>query len=293
MKKIICILITFLLISCTEIEHITRPIYRRNVGDNPVVKIKLSTNSSDYRGDIYFDGNDRINEVRLEDYLYSVVASEMPRRFNIEALKAQAVAARTYAVNRLLSNNGSRNYDMFDDQRSQAYNGIKQENEKVRRAVDSTRGIILTYNDNPIDALYTASCGSKTLAAIDYFGKDYPYLQSVDDYSQEEIWKRSINLEDLKNILNSETENIEDVDNLVYLDDMILTKKQFKLKMHLRSPRYTVKLIDGVVYINGEGYGHCVGMSQVGANNLAKKGYDYVQILKHYYTNVELKRIYQ
>lgn len=281
MKKIIYISVLAFLFSCSVVDNVSK---REEITENPTLKIKINALNKRYRGSVYNQDGININELPLEQYLYSVVGSEMPKSFDIEALKAQAIAARTYAI--VHKNN------LYDDQRSQVYNGITSESEKVKRAVNETYGMILTYNDKPIDALYTSSCGSHTLDAKDYFGKDVPYLKSVEDFSKDKTWNREYTLEDFNDKLESNTTTIEKVDNLIYLDDKVFTAKELKLKLGLRSPIYTIELVDGKVQILGEGYGHCVGMSQFGANNLAKMGYNYEQILKHYYTGVEIKRIY-
>lgn len=278
MKKLLYILIFITLFSCTQLPT------KHDYGINPVVKIKLNDTNNAYRGRIYNEDGQNINEVSIEEYLYSVVGSEMPRSFDIEALKAQAVAARTYAL--------AHKNNLYSDVRSQAYNGLRSESSKIIRAVDETYGQILTYDDKLIDALYTSSCGSKTLASNEYFYKDIPYLKSVQDFTQDKKWAKQYTLDEFNEKLSINTSSIEKIDNFIYFDEEILTARQLKEKLRLRSPRFEIQLIDNVVYINGEGYGHCVGMSQFGANYLAKQGYTYDKILKHYYTGVEIKRIY-
>lgn len=278
MKKILYILILTIFFSCTQLKT------RHSYDINPTIKVKLNSSSNRYRGKIYNENGENINEVSIEEYLYSVVGSEMPRSFDIEALKAQAIAARTYAL--------VHKDKLYSDVRSQAYNGIKSESEKVIRAVDETYGEILTYNDKLIDALYTSSCGSKTLSANEYFNNEVPYLKSVEDFTQDKKWSKEYTIDEFNKKLSINTLSIEKVDNFIYFDNDILTSRQLKEKLGLRSPRFDIKVVDNIVSINGEGYGHCVGMSQFGANYLARHGYTYDKILKHYYTGVEIKRIY-
>lgn len=281
-KKIAYCLVALILISCSSVDSLTSKEHKYEV--NPIIKVKVKKDSSSYRGIVYKKGDNNINEIRLEEYLYSVVGSEMPKSFETEALKAQAIAARTYAI----LHNGK----LYDDVRSQAYNGKKSESEKVKNAVDETRGLILTYNDRPIDALYSSSCGTRTLAAYEYFENDIPYLQSVEDYTGEKTWEIYYTLDEFNSKLKLNTSNILQVDAFIYLDEKVYTTRQIKEKLKLKSSKFKIQLIDNMVYIKGEGFGHCVGMSQFGANNLAKRGYNYNQILNHYYTGVKIKRIY-
>lgn len=292
MKNIVLTLLFTTLISCSAIGN-TNQINNFEIsnGEEPKIRVKISNINNQYRGDLYNINGLNINEVMLEEYLYSVVASEMPRSFGIEALKAQAIAARTYAIYSM-SIKGEKIFDVYDTERSQAYKGIMVENAKAKEAVDSTRGLILTYEGKPIEALYTSSCGGKTLSAKQYFGKEVPYLQSVEDFSSDKNWKNSIKFEDLKSKLGITSETIVGLDDFIYFDNDILTKKQLKIKLGLPSPIYDIELKDGIIYFKGMGYGHCVGMSQYGSNYLAKNGYTYDEILKHYYKGVKIKKVY-
>lgn len=125
-----------------------------------------------------------INDVCLENYLQSVVPSEMPPTWETEALKAQAIAARTYAIANM-GKHGKDGFDLVDTQMDQVYNGVKAEYPTTNRAVNDTAGIILTYNNKPISAMYSSSAGGKTVAASDSFGYDVPYLQSVASYDDD------------------------------------------------------------------------------------------------------------
>jgi stage II sporulation protein D len=119
-----------------------------------------------------------VNVVGLEEYLLGVVPGEMPRDWPLEALKAQAVAARTYAVGHLVKGKG---FDLHSDWRSQVYYGVGSEAAGPSRAVTETRGEILTYDDAPAQTFYFSSSGGRTISALDAFGTDVPYLQAVDD----------------------------------------------------------------------------------------------------------------
>jgi stage II sporulation protein D len=119
-----------------------------------------------------------INVVGLEPYLQGVVPGEMPRGWPLEALKAQAVAARTYATVSLVK---GKPFDLYSDWRSQVYYGVEEEAPSTTRAIRETRGQILTYEGLPAQALYFSSSGGRTRSAIDAYGTDVPYLVAVDD----------------------------------------------------------------------------------------------------------------
>ena len=199
--------------------------------DNIVIKTTspgfVSAKSKWYRGIIMIQNKNGkltvINNVPLEDYIKGVVPSEMPSSWELEAHKAQAIAARSYA----LANLGKRaryGYDLKDTPEDQAYGGASKETAGTNYAVDQTKGIVLTYNMKVITAYYSASAGGQTTAGG--WGANLPYLRSVPSF-----------------------------------DDNI--KKN----------------------------GHGVGMSQHGANNLAKQGYNAYQILQYFYKDVKFARV--
>ena len=140
----------------------------------------LTLNGRDYRGQLRLDpagdGFVVTNVLLLEEYLYSVVGSEMPSTWSLEALKAQAVAARTYALRQI---SPDADYDICDSTACQAYGGIATETTSVRQAVDATSGIVATYDGQPIDAVYSANMGGQTAAAEDVWANYSPYLRPV------------------------------------------------------------------------------------------------------------------
>lgn len=205
--------------------------YYKINSDNIVVRTFddgfVSAKGKWYRGVIIIQNKNGkltvINNVPLEDYIKGVVPSEMPSGWETEAHKAQAIAARSYA----LANLGKRakyGYDLKDTPEDQAYGGASKETPDTNYAVDQTKGIVLTYNMKVINAYYSASAGGQTNA--DNWGSTLPYLRSVPSF-----------------------------------DDNV--KKN----------------------------GHGVGMSQHGANNLAKQGYNAYQILQYFYNNVKFARV--
>jgi len=142
----------------------------------------LSVGEKGYRGDLRLakvGGKlQLVNVVGLEEYLLGVVPGEMPKDWPLEALKAQAVAARTYAVGNIVK---GRAFDLYSDWRSQVYYGVASEAPGPTRAVQETRGEIVTYDGSPAQVFYFSSSGGRTISALDAFGTDIPYLQSVDD----------------------------------------------------------------------------------------------------------------
>ncbi len=166
-----------------------------------------------------------INDIELEKYLLGVVPSEMPPSWELDAQKAQAIAARSYAV----ANLGKRakyGYDLNDTEADQVYNGASAETAQTNNAVESTKGIVLVCDNKVIPAYYSASAGGKTLTAKEVWNMDVNFTRSVPSY-----------------------------------DDNVKKK------------------------------GHGVGMSQHGANNLAKNGYNSYQILKYFYANTQFARL--
>ncbi len=153
--------------------------------ENPEKRGFLATKRRWYRGDIViYNINGTltvVNSLPLEEYLMGVVPSEMPSKWNIEAQKAQAIAARSYALANL-NKRGSHGYDLKDTPHDQAYGGASSETPQTTRAVLSTRGEVLTYDNKIIPAYYHASAGGKTIQAGEIWNHDLPYIQSVNSF---------------------------------------------------------------------------------------------------------------
>ncbi len=203
-------------------------IYSDNIVLKPAEGGFISAKNKWYRGHLIIQNKNKkltvINDVSLEDYIKGVVPSEMPSGWELEALKAQAIAARSYALANL-GKRASLGYDLKDTPEDQAYGGASAETSKTNRAVDETSGLVLTYNYKVVSAFYSASAGGQTVTAKEAWGNDVPYVRSVPSF-----------------------------------DDNV--KKN----------------------------GHGIGMSQHGANNLAKQGYNAYQILNYFYKNIKFAR---
>lgn len=141
-----------------------------------------------YKGSIHIINNEGvltvINDVGIEDYVKGVTPAEMPSSWNMEALKAQAIAVRSYAIANL-GKHASKGYDLVDSTMDQVYNGVLSETAATNQAVDETKGLVLTYDNKIISTMYSASAGGQTKSALEAWGNDIPYLQSVKSFDDE------------------------------------------------------------------------------------------------------------
>lgn len=260
-----------------------------------------------YRGQIQLKANGSrmtvIDRVDIDAYLYAVLGAEMSPTWPGEALKAQAVAARTYA---LYQRNKRRtpDYDLGDDTQWQVYRGIADESESTRRAVDATRDRILTYNQQPIEAVFHSSAGGYTESSEFVWSEARPYLQSVPAYDEDapdSQWQVSVSANTLANL----TDGIGAVQAL-RLDRLTpggrawqlaivgsarsysLSGVELRSALGLPSAKFDVLREGDRFVLNGRGRGHGVGMSQWGARRLAERGYDYSEIVTHYYQGSSL-----
>lgn len=254
--------------------------------------------------------NGNIIELELEEYLIGVVASEMPASFNIEALKAQVVVARTYALKRI-----NENKILTDTTSTQVYkdnaelknlwkNDFNKYYEKVKNAVMSTEGIVLMFNNTYIDAVYHSTSNGMTEDAFYVWGYSVPYLKSVESKSDINVssYKREIKLtlENLSLILNTNItadttfvleRNSSGRVTSVKVNNIEINGTTFRALLGLRSTDFTIELTEENAIITTYGYGHGVGMSQYGANSMANNGYSFKDILNHYYQNIKIINI--
>ncbi len=260
---------------------------------------KETSNTSNHNITVYRSDGTLVN-LKLEEYLIGVVSSEMPASFNEEALKAQAIASRTYALNKI-----NNNLTITDTTKDQVYKDNEElkllwEDDydfyynKIKEAVNDTAGLILTYNDKLIDAVYHSTSNGYTKDALDVWGNDTPYLKSVSSpydleassYSRELIYTGNIiNLDSNIEIIEDPTGNVINIT----VDDNFYTGTEFRTLLNLRSTDFEI-LIEDEIIIQTKGYGHGVGMSQYGANGMANNGYTYDEILTHYYTGTQIKK---
>lgn len=263
-----------------------------------------------------------IDTVEMEDFVLGAVCSEMPTSFHLEALKAQAVSARTWAVYQKLwqQEHPSEDLDAADFQADpknwKGYVTMEQARERfaehfeenwslLTQAVEETRGQILCYEGQPIAAAYHAISAGKTEAAEYVWGTQLPYLQAVDSRGDElapgyeEI--RTITDSYLKIIFSAVTFEGEPAGWLEILDrspsnyvteiqvgDLKMSGRDFRSALDLRSGCFTITHDEGGFHITTRGYGHGAGLSQYGADFMARQGSTYDEILAHYYANTQL-----
>ena len=249
-----------------------------------------------------------IKNIELEDYIVGVVAGEMPASFNEEALKAQAIAARTYAMYKMKNSNGT--YDLVTDKTNQVYitedkmKSLWQENfdyyfEKIKKAVYDTKDLIMTYNGDIILSLYFARSNGKTEDAILVFGSNEEYLKSVESPEESLISEVTISKDEFCNKLNISCDAIN-ISNVLKsssgrINSLNINGKTFKgteirTLFDLKSTDFDISIGSEIKFVT-KGYGHGVGMSQYGANKLAQNGKNYEEILKHYYQNINIEKI--
>lgn len=316
MKKLL--MLTILLTSCSMINKNEIDIYenRKPKSKKEHVQTKIEEKKEEENKTFLYDipkieyirvkdnSSNKIMVLDIETYLYSVVTHEVGSSFPMQALMAQAIAARTYAYNNILKNSKN-NFDVYSSTTSQVYKKITIVNDKIRKAVDDTKGMIMIHDGKPINAMYHASSGSRTLSAHQVFGSDIPYLISVQEFSDYKLWSYKIKISELSNKLGYnikdikvENENTDEiiVKNVIINDKYKISANKFRSKVgntKIKSVNFVMTVNDDTVSFEGIGYGHGVGMSQHGAKNLALHyGYTYDMILKHYYTNIEIIKIY-
>ncbi len=254
--------------------------------------------------------------LNVENYICGVVAAEMPAAFSPEALKAQAVCARTYTFKKILDNHDyPLNGDLSDDPNTcQAYinweefqkrhpKNYQLLREKIEDAVCATRGEYMIYDGKPIDALYHSTCGGKTESAGDVWMREVPYLKSVPcSYCQNSSYYQTIQVfsyESLQKIGVIEDDlRIEITDcsasgriKTLKINGSAISAAKFRSLLNLPSTCWTFDIQPTELIINSRGYGHGVGLCQYGANGMAQQGKSYKDILFYYYTDIDLKKV--
>ncbi|MDY7233207.1 SpoIID/LytB domain-containing protein [Hyalangium rubrum] len=273
-------------------------------GDEP-----LRAGDMQVRGDVvvrlYRDGLQLINVIPLEDYLTAVLGSEMPVSFPAEALKAQAVAARTYALQKKLEAYGSAFY-LGSSVLHQVYGGVNREDPRTRAAVEATRGEVLTYELAPIEAYFHASCGGRTESGQAALQRDLPYLQAVEcpcGKLPASRWSADVSEAELRSALSGSPEGLRiagrtgtrRVSRVTTADGTTLDGARFRQRLgytKLKSLDFEVEKTAHGYSFTGRGYGHGAGLCQWGAKALADGGWEYREILSHYYPGAELQQLY-
>lgn len=253
-----------------------------------------------------------INRLPLETYLLGIVGSEMSPSWPIEALKAQAVAARTYAMQRrAMMRAAARPYDLASTVISQVYKGAERIRPSVVEAVQQTRGEVMSYRYDLVEALFHSTCGGRTVSARQAFGGEVPYLRPVEcpwcTRSPRHRWKISFSLGELSRRLRAAglakgavrevsrdlgqpKVRVKDARGTRRVDPRDLRRALGFSKLF--SERFSAETRSGRAHFSGLGFGHGVGLCQWGAHGQADAGRSYRQILSTYYPSVRIKRLY-
>ncbi|MEY3298169.1 MAG: hypothetical protein RLZZ597_1429 [Cyanobacteriota bacterium] len=247
-----------------------------------------------------------VNWVDLEEYLYSVLGAEMPASWPQEALKAQAVAARSYALHRR-DRSLPETYDVGTTTAYQVYRGVASEAPSTIAAVNATRGQVLTYSGRVIEAVFHSSSGGQTENVEDIWQQPRPYLRSVPDFDQEAPvfrWSETFTASQFQQRVTGigrlqavATERATPRGRVVSIrlqgtqGTRTLTGTQLRQALGLRSTLFSISIQGDTIRIDGRGFGHGIGLSQWGARGLALQGYTYPQILAHYYQGTMLSLI--
>lgn len=284
-------------------------------------KYEKPTEDAEESISVYIKSEDKVVTMNKAQYLKEVVSAEMPAGFEMEALKAQAVAARSYLEARPENTSKDSVHKgaqvctdsthckawISEEKRREIWGSDADKNwEKISTAVDETSGEVMTYNGEVISAVFHSTSSGKTEASKDVWGGDRPYLVSVDSPGDKQSPKykseKEMTIDDFK---KTAAENIESVDFTKEIVGEILRSEaggileisiggvkikgtRFRTIFGLRSTNVQISISGDKVHFDVTGYGHGVGMSQYGANYLAGQGKKYDEILKTYYTGVEI-----
>ncbi len=299
---------------------------------NNEFKIKISNKERNYKGSLYVYLSKAskmvvVNNVDLEDYVLSVVEDETSSIKNIEAIKANAVAARSYVLAAYKTRHGGEDYHFCDLTHCQLYRGVKKFRSSVVKAVKETNGYIITYKGNPIWAMYHSVCGGRTEDAFLLWGYDtMPYLKSVSDKIDGVAlcktgwgyrWRTKISKKRMKDFLLSyhlidKNEKVVDIkissftlSGRVNTITFITDKKSFDMRgvdfyhligrkiswLAIKSTWFVISSDKKYYIFDGQGYGHGVGMCQKGADKMAELGYSWQDIIHYYYKNVDIVKL--
>lgn len=318
-KKVLLISILFLFPFFLRAEEIKICLWE---GENPEKVLKNFENK--YRGSIYLEKHHGnwliINKIDIEEYLYGVVGKEMDTYWPFEALKAQSVCSRTLAIYKKLENEKTMlPYDIKASVYHQVYG--RCEEEKIIKAVEETRGEIITYEDKIVQIFFHACCGGKTASASETWGgENMEWAEPLEDkychispyfgwkriYSQKKL-EKILGIGDIKEIKIEERDSSGRVKKLKILlknGKMIyFTGHSFRMKINYKigklaflnplvipGTNFSLQRIGKDIIFTGNGYGHGVGMCQWGAREMAEKGFNYKQILSHFFPLLKITK---
>lgn len=252
--------------------------------------------------------NNKIINLELEEYIIGVVGAEMPASFNIEALKAQSVASRTFTLyvlqNRDYLTKNDQAYYTNEELKEKWSNNYLEYLTKVKEAVNNTSNEVLTYDGKIIKSYYYSMSNGKTEDSKIVFNESLPYLKVIDsDYDNDSLNKfeytTSLDKQDFCQKLNISCNNIlidyvnyDESDRVlkISINNQEFTGIEIRKILNLRSTDFKIIETNNKINIVTKGYGHGVGMSQYGANGMANSNYSYQEILKYYYQGTELHK---
>jgi stage II sporulation protein D len=322
---------TVVLESKTDLESTAPLVARRgkklivtsSAMNSAVVRIRtggdfIRVNGKNYRGVIELrkKKNGRIlvvNDLDIEDYLKGVISAEVPGSWKLEALKAQAVASRTYALYQKREA-GNRPYHILSTEMGQVYNGGGVERKNAIKAVQSTNGIVIVYRGEIIPAFYHSSCGGHTENASELWGIDEQYLRGVDCECQEispyGLWEKKMAVSKVMGALTRLGYRVHDITDISIgnLTDagrvrvvairtadksLLVPGEQLRAALGnsvIPSVFFELEIIDRQAVFSGRGRGHGVGLCQWGAQEMALRGFGFRSILEHYYPGTSLTK---
>lgn len=288
----------------------------------PSIDGTIVVNGKAYRGKMAFVPGGAwafaiVNYVNLEHYVASVVSGEMYSYWPEAALRAQAVAARTYALWRMNQKDKKGEWDLTAGQEAQVYSGLSGETATSRKAAQDSFGVVLTYEGKIFAAYYHSTCGDSTASVLDVFGEEeIPPLSGVPCRNCQESpfyrWTVNVSQEELVERLKSAGFAVEQISDVKVIEsdasgraksiEIETPKSKFLIKPNefrrifggsrIRSTAFSIALEGGVFVIRGAGWGHGVGMCQWGARGMAKMGFTAEEILHHFYPESDLIRLY-
>lgn len=284
----------FLVIILTPLAILSKPQTKSNLEKENNIMVQLQI-------------NDELLTLPLEDYVIGVVAQEMPASFYDEAIKAQAVAARTFALYNLQNNDylttGMQAYISVEQMQEKWKEEFDYYYNKIKNLVLETKDLVLTYNGDLIKSYYYAMSNGMTEDSLVVFNEDLPYIKEVSSsYDNESLNKFNYELvlskEEFCSKLNISCSKInissieKDYSNRVSslkINNKTFSGIEVRKLLDLRSTDFNIEVADNII-ITTKGYGHGVGMSQYGANGMAKDNKNFMEILNHYYQNVEIEK---
>jgi stage II sporulation protein D len=281
--------------------------------------VSIQVNGKKYRGSVEISPADKgmlvVNELPLEDYLAGLINCEISSQWPMEAIKAQAVVARSYAY---FQREARKNaiYHLESSVIDQVYDGCSIEDSRAVRGVRETSGEVLTYNNNVIQAFFHSNCGGHTESSENVWGYALPYLQGIDcSYclsAPSAKWEQTLSLDRIESLLRSNgyqvaglrdiktgrrnrSGRVTDLTLIGIMGRLTISAVNFRKAVGytlIKCTNFEVRIAGADAVFSGIGYGHGVGLCQWGAKHRAGDGFDYREILSYYYPGTRLKKIY-